>query len=162
MIFGSGVPVIQHYNINSGNEFKLKFSTIFPNWQQKEEIEHTSVINGKRYFSNRWTHYEFKIVVNLFLVTGAGEPAPCDTIENYLDELFKLNSYDVKLRPHNLDLNGNTISTWLQDEDGYDLLFHAKTLKPFYVKNIYKADAMEILLRSVKPVEVGQILVEGI
>lgn len=161
MIFGSGVPVI--YNASFGPcEFKLKFSNIFPNWQQKEEIEHTSVINGKRFYNNRWTHYEFKIVVNLFLVTGAGEPAPWDTIENYINELFKMNIYDVKLRPHEFDQNGSLINTWLKAEDGSDLTFHAKTLKPFYVKNIYKADAMEILLRSVKPVEVGQILVEGI
>ena len=98
MIFGIGNPIINGSDINSGNDFEIKFCNIYPNFEIKEEDEEIS-LDGSKDYNYHYTHYRFKLLIYLY-ETNSDESAPYDTIINYAEELYNMLKCDFRMKAH--------------------------------------------------------------
>jgi len=138
MIFGRGNPIIKL----SGVEYELFHTGIIPVFKDKHQIENISPINGVRTFIDLWNLAEFKLRMYLWQYDDPGIQ---------YDLIQPMENTEVYFKPHKYQPNGVTLTDFIKDSDGDDLLFHCTQFRPYYLNNINKFDVVEIIIKSTKP-----------
>jgi hypothetical protein len=149
MIFGTN-----HVKFISGAAtVEINHCVMTPIYAQRDIVEHTSVINGKRNYISLGDYAEFEVMAHLHRYTlSAGGFTPAS---KFIQLWGFRNALVDEFFPH---ANGLSII----DTDGNLIPFQIVEMTPAYLENIGGTyDVIRIVFRSTKYVDLGKIAVDN-